>query len=94
VAGPKITTEKRSLAKAVRALRQCLRCLDAVPPPGKDLLRALATATTDDYVRSSSKKARYRPANPDKKPLGDPTVRSLKEKEKEKLREVRAASPA
>lgn len=81
---------KRSLAKAVRAFRACLRRLDDVPPAGRDLRSALAAATTDNYIRKSSKKARYRPANPDKKPLGNPTVRPLDEGEKQKLREFKA----
>ncbi len=37
---------------------------------------------TDGYTRSSSKRARYRPVNPDKKPLGDPKLRVLTAEEK------------
>jgi hypothetical protein len=82
---------KRSLAKAVRALRGCLQRPGEVPQAGQDLSSALGVATTDNYVRNSAKKARYRPPNPDKKPLGDPTVRPLKEDEIQKLRKVEAA---
>jgi hypothetical protein len=65
---------KRSLANTVRALRRCLRHLRDIPQSGPDLLTRLRQAVTDDYLRTSSKKARYRPPNPDKKPLGDPKL--------------------
>ena len=34
------------------------------------------------------KGGRYRPANPDKKPLGDPKLRPLTEREEQKLQEI------
>jgi hypothetical protein len=40
------------------------------------------------YNNRTDKKARYRPKNPDKKPLGDPTIRKLNREEREKLRKV------
>jgi hypothetical protein len=76
---------KRSLAATMRALRNCLRHLPEVPPPGKDLANLLGTALTDSYYRKASKRARYRPTNPDKKPLGDPKLRPLKSDEKRQL---------
>ena len=45
----------------------------------------MTSRTTDDYERSSSKKARYRPPNKDKKPLGEPQVRQLSKKQRLKL---------
>src|SRR5271163_937468 len=63
---------KRSLAKTIRALRGCLKKLKEQPAPGEDLASQLRQAVTDSYVRKASKRARYRPPNPDKKPLGDP----------------------
>ena len=42
-------------------------------------------AVTDSYVRKSSKRARYRPPNPDKKPLGNPEIRKLTPQEQKKL---------
>jgi hypothetical protein len=77
---------KRSLAKTMRALRGCLRNLKEVPAPGKDLASQLRNAVTDRYDRQASKRARYRPPNPDKKPLGDPKLRRLTEQEKQSLK--------
>jgi hypothetical protein len=76
---------KRSLANTIRALRRCLRRLGRTPGPGEDLAAQLRKAVTDSYHRTSSKKARYRPPNPDKKPLGDPQVRPINDKERKKL---------
>lgn len=80
--------KKRSLANVVRAFRQCLRRLDQVPREGKDLHTLLEQAVTDSYVRKAPKEARYRPPNPDKKPLGDPKVRTLTDHEREKLAKI------
>jgi hypothetical protein len=77
---------KRSLAQTMRALRGCLAKLRETPEPGKDLASQLRDAVTDRYKRSVSKKARYRPPNPDKKPLGDPKIRRLTPKEKQCLK--------
>lgn len=76
---------KRSLANTIRALRYCLLHLKEIPKPGADLRSRLRRAVTDSYVRTSSKRARYCPTNPDKKPLGDPTIRKLSASEKKKL---------
>jgi hypothetical protein len=54
----------------------------------------LKKAVIDGYRRKSSKKARYRPKNPDKKPLGDPKLRRLNSREKEKLRRFRRKKAA
>ena len=85
---------KRSLAMTMRALRVCLRNLHDVPPPGKDLTSLLAAALTDNYQRRLSKKARYRPPNPDKKPLGDPKLRLLEPEERQKLQHLHAKMAA
>lgn len=76
----------RSLANTMRALRKCLQELNEIPEPKEDLKTQLGNAVTDRYVRKSSKKPRHRPANPDKKPLGDPNVREMTLEEKAKLR--------
>lgn len=76
---------KRSLANTVRAIRHSLTHLKDVPELDEDLRSKLRRAVTDSYIRKSSKRARYRPPNPDKKPLGDPTIRTLTAKEKKKL---------
>ena len=70
----------------MRALRWCLNHLHDTPEPGQDLETLLRQAVTDGYVRRTSKKARYRPPNPDQKPLGTPQVRPLTAEQKNKLR--------
>jgi hypothetical protein len=76
---------KRSLANAIRALRHCLRNLPSIPEQGRDLRTLLAAAVTDSYQRKAAKRARYRPPNPDKKPLGEPKLRKITRQEKKKL---------
>jgi len=76
---------KRSLANTMRAIRYCLLHLRDVSQPGDDLKSRLRRAVTDSYVRRSSKRARYRPPNPDKRPLGHPKIRKLTATEKTKL---------
>jgi len=80
---------KRSLAKTVRAIRKCMRHLNEVPKPGEDLHTQLAEAQTDSYKRKGTKRARYRPKNPDKKPLGKPKVRKITAAEKKKMQEIK-----
>jgi hypothetical protein len=79
---------KRSLAEAMRALRWCLRNLDQEMTMGPILTDRLRQAVVDNYKRRSSKRARYRPPNPDKKPLGDPKLRVLTSREATKLLEM------
>lgn len=79
---------QRSLAQTMRALRNCLSELDSPPEPNKDLMTLLRTAVVDCYQRTSSKAARHRKVNPDKKPLGDPKVRTMLEDEKAKLQSI------
>jgi hypothetical protein len=80
--------KNRSLANTIRAIRYCLLHLKDTPEPGADLKSRLRRAVTDSYIRTSSKRARYRPPNPDKRPLGDPTIRKLTASEKKKLNTV------
>lgn len=81
---------KRSLANTMRALRGCLRNLDQIPEPQQRLQVLLRLAVTDSYERKASKRARYRPPNPDKKPLGNPKLRPLTVEEKKVLRDIDA----
>ncbi len=79
---------KRSLAHSIRALRQCLRNMRDVPEPGRDLRTLLAAAVTDNYHPKAAKRARYRPPNPDKKPLGTPKLRTLTSQERKILHAI------
>lgn len=80
--------KKLSLANTMRAIRGCIRKPNSVVPNGEDLAALLRNAVTDDYQRNTSKKARYRPPNPDKKPLGDPQLRVMTRTEKKKLHKM------
>jgi hypothetical protein len=65
----------RSLANTMRALRRSMRNLAQHCDPSENLLKELSRAKVQRYQNRTSKRARYRPTNPDKKPLGEPTVR-------------------
>ena len=75
----------RSLANTIRALRKCMRNLNRDADPSSDLLSQLAGALVQKYNNRTDKKARYRPPNPDKKPLGEPTVTKLTREARERL---------
>ncbi len=82
---PPYTPKKRSLANTMRAIYDCLNELSETPAPQQDLFSRLARAVTDDYKRSSSKKARFRPKNSQQKKVGDPKVRKLEPHERKKI---------
>jgi hypothetical protein len=86
--------KERSLAETMRALRKCMRQLDKVPEPGDGLLQWLATALVKRYNNRTDKRARYRPKNPDKKPLGDPAIRKINPVERRKLNKIYASQAA
>lgn len=86
--------QKRSLANTMRALRTCMRNLHKFPQPGDGLLYQLSRALVQTYNHGTDKRARYRPKNPDKKPLGNPKVRKLNAEERERLRELNKAQAA
>ena len=85
---------RRSLAATMRALRGCLRHLDKRPAPGEDLASLLAAALTDGYVRKRPKRARYRPPNPDKKPLGSPKLYRLDSEARARLQQMKLKNAA
>jgi hypothetical protein len=76
----------RSLANTMRALRECMRNLNKYYDPEDGLMFKLSQAKVQRYENHTDKRARYRPKNPDKKPLGDPAVRKMTAEEREKLR--------
>ena len=78
----------RSLANTIRALRKCMRNLNQDVDASSDLLSQLAEALVQKYHNHTDKRARYRPPNPDKKPLGDPTVTKLNREAREKLAQL------
>lgn len=84
------TPQDRSLAGTMRAIYDCLDELSEVVPRGEDLFSRLAAALTDRYQRKSSKKARYRPRQSEKKKkkIKPPKIRSMNEFEREKLKQM------
>jgi hypothetical protein len=68
---------QRSLANTMRALRKCMRGLHKTVAEEQTIHQQLARAIVQRYHNQTDKRARYRPQNPDKKPLGVPTVRKL-----------------
>ena len=81
-------TRDRSLASTLRALRTCMRNLNKYADPGRDLLSRLSEALVQKHNNHTDKRARYRPKNPDKKPLGEPTIRKLNREERKKLEQI------
>ena len=77
----------RSLANTMRALRKCMRQLHKFPEPDDDLLQRLSQASVQRYNNHTDKRARYRPKNPDKQPLGDPNVKKLSTEQRRKIKQ-------
>lgn len=84
-------TKRRSLARTMHALRTCMRNLHKYVDAGQDLMIQLSKALVSQYKNTTDKRARYHPKNPDKKPLGDPTIRKLKCYERAKLKRLLTA---
>jgi hypothetical protein len=80
------TPRDRSLAETVRALRYCMRNPHTRPEMERSLRNALRAAVVQRYRPRTEKHARYRPRNPDKKPLGDPTILPLTSQHRDRLR--------
>lgn len=78
------TPKDRSLANTLRVLRRYMRNLDQKTRPDA-LTQDLIEAIVQCYNNTTDKRARYRPKNADKKPLGNPTIRKLTPKERRKL---------
>ena len=81
-------TKHRSLANTMRAMRKCMRNLSKYAHPADDVLIQLSRALVQRYNNRTDKRARYRPKNLDKQPLGEPTVRILNSEQRRKLRRI------
>jgi hypothetical protein len=84
---PTYTPKDRSLADTLRVLRRYMRNPDQMTRPDA-LTQALVKAVVQRYNNTTDKRARYRPKNADKKPLGNPTIRKLTSQERRKLQET------
>jgi hypothetical protein len=85
---------ERSLAKTMRALRRAMRQLNRSQADEACLTTELAQAQVQRYRNGTNKQSRYRPKNPDKKPLGDPVIHSLSTCERTRLQEYRRQTAA
>ena len=84
----------RSLANTMRTLRKCMRTLHKYADRQDGLLNQLSQAKVQRYKNNTDKRARYRPKNPDKKPLGDPIVRKINAQQRKKLKEHNLSAAA
>lgn len=62
-----------------------MRNAHQTPKENASLPLKLACALVQDYNNGTDKKARYRPKNPDKKPLGQPKIRKPTPNEKAQI---------
>jgi hypothetical protein len=85
---------QRSLANTLRALRKCMRNLHKYSLASEGLGYELSRALVQRYKNHTDKRARYRPKNPDKKELGEPTVRKMNALERETLTQQTASTAA
>ena len=90
---PTYTPRSRSLANILRVMRRYMRNLNQ-RVNSNALAEALAKAVVQRYNNRTDKRARYRPYNPDKKPLGDPIIRDMTPKEIRKLEKIQLAQAA
>jgi hypothetical protein len=74
--------ERLSVAEAIRVVRQCFDELSEQPASGKEFSSLLRQATMDQYERSSSKEARYKPNYGSQPSAGKPTISLAKRKHK------------
>ena len=86
--GTGATPQDLSLANTIQALRDCMRNSYQIPVSGQELKLKLAGALIQKYHARTDKKARYRPANPDKKKLGNPKIRKPTKEEDARIREI------
>ena len=86
------TPKKCSLANVMRAIYKCLDQLHERVVEGDDLFTQIASAVTDKYQRSASKKARFRAkvSEKKKKKIQPPEVRPINPDELEKLQQIAA----
>lgn len=83
-----------SLAETMRAIRRAMRERNERVSREESVVALLKVAAIKGYKNRTDKKSRYRPKNPDKKPLGDPSVRRLDAKEHKKLKESELVNAA
>ena len=86
--------QRRSLAETMRALRKYMRTPSKYTSETEGLCHELSKAIVQRYTNRTDKRARYRPKNPDKKELGEPTIRKLASSERKMLAQHTQAAAA
>ena len=86
--------QDRSLANTLRALRKCMRNLHKTVTADDGVKHELSRAKVQRYHNRTDKRARYRPKNPDKKALGEPTVQKMTAAQRKKLTRHHALTAA
>lgn len=84
----------RSLVNTLRTLRKCMRNLHKLSASGDGVFHQLSRALVQRHNNQTDKRARYRRKNPDRRPLGEPTVRKLTQSERNQLDERRESTAA
>jgi len=80
--------ETLSFAKSLRAMRVSLANLTNRPEHVPDLKTLMTEAVTDDYERSGSKAARYKPNKKDKPSCGSPKVSRATARHRKRLKQL------
>ena len=78
--------KKTSFAKSLRAVRRSLSNLAGCPEDGNTLQELLQAAIVDDYERTGSKAARYKPNKKDKPSCGLPKITRATAQHRKKLK--------
>ena len=86
--------KKLSFAKSLRAVRRSLQYLGDRPESIPDFETLLREALVDDYQRTASKAARYRPNKKDKPSCGMPQVSRATARHREKLKQLELQNAA
>jgi hypothetical protein len=86
--------EQLSFAKSLRAVRRSLQNLSDRPKHVPDFKTMLRQALVDDYERTGSKAARYRPNKKDKPSCGLPKISRATAMHRKKLKELNTQNAA
>jgi hypothetical protein len=85
---PNYRPVERSLAESARAIRKCMLEPFQTPPAKAGLADMLKRALVQTYRNRTGKRARYRPPNPDKKPLGNPQLTKINNSHRKRIETI------
>jgi len=87
-----IPPERSSVSEAIKAIRHAVDTWNEIKPKGENLKARLQRATKDDYRRTGSREARYKPNYKDKPHARKPIVMTATAKQRAKYRALPAAA--